>query len=217
MSRNEHKESEFITKSTLKERGWTDLLIKIFLPKPHETRQNPNYRSGPPMCLYKITAVEETERSDDFQKMMIEAQKRKQGAKKAVETKLADLRRQLNTMEFKVPHLSEESLLKHAIGHYNEMQDWRESNGFKTCGRRADEKSDIEFLNRIQVNYLRHCLTSYEEKLDEIAGRVGFAEGYVDIRKKIFIEIARLYPWLEDECKRQCPVAFGLDIQEEVL
>lgn len=212
---SEKVKHEFVTKSTLKERGWTDLLIKIFLPQPHKTTTNPNYRSAPPMCLYKIAVVEQIEKSTEFQKEMEEAQKRKQRAKKAVETKLTKLRKDLSNMRFKVPLLSEKNLLKRAINHYNEMQDWREFNGRSTCGLYANENSDIEFLKRIQVNYLRHCLTSYEEKLDDISGRVGVFEGYVDIRKKIFTEIARVYPELEDECKRQCPVAFGLEEEDD--
>lgn len=215
--KNKRSKSEFIPKSALRDRGWTDLLIKTFLPKPHEMRQNPNYRSGPPMCLYKIAIVEEIEQSTEFQQKMFQAQKRKQSARKAVETKLDNLRQDLAEMQFSVPVLSEDCLLKNATDHYNDMQEWRECNGFKTCGLLADEKSDKEFLNRIQVNYLRHCMTEYEEKLDQISGRVGFGEGYTDIRKKIFTEIARLYPWLVDECKRQCPIAFGLKPQEEWL
>ena len=42
----------YLTKSQLKDRGWTDSLIRKFLSEADKTRTNPHYRSGPPMRLY---------------------------------------------------------------------------------------------------------------------------------------------------------------------
>jgi len=198
-----YKPGEFITKSALKERGWTDLLIKTFLPEPHKTCRNPHYSSGSPMCLYKLSVAKKIERSKKFCVKFASIEKRKQGAKKAVKTKLANLRKDISEIKIEILKLPGYILLRRAIAHYNNMQILREIEGFNTCGCCANKNSDKQFLNRIEVNYLGHCMTPYEDKLDEISGRVGFSEGYVDIRKKIFDEIACVYPWLKDECDRQ--------------
>jgi hypothetical protein len=36
-----------------------------------------------------------------------------------------------------------------------------------------------------------------------MSGKVGFGEGYEEIRRKIFFKISENYLWLADECKRQ--------------
>ena len=79
---------EFITKTTLKESGWTDSLIKEFLPEPHKTSQNTYYRSAPPICLYKISIVKKIEETKKFSIMFEKDQKRKRSSQNAVKTKL---------------------------------------------------------------------------------------------------------------------------------
>ena len=67
----------------------------------------------------------------------------------------------------------------------------------------ADKNSDKEFLDRIQVNYIRHCLTSYEEDLWSVFGETGAFEGRMRIKEEVLKKIAVLYPYLKKECKRQ--------------
>lgn len=193
-----------ITKSRLKsERGWTDKLIKEFLPAPDLTQPNPHYKSGPRMMLFNMDRIETIEQTDKFKEQQESASKRKEAAKKAVETKLQQLREWLNTVQIHVPVLDRAKLIKQACDHYNDMQEWREDNGRTTCGMKATADSDQKFLERICVNYLRHCLTKYEKHLDDMSGNVGFGEGYEEIRCKIFSKISENYLWLADECKRQ--------------
>jgi hypothetical protein len=123
---------------------------------------------------------------------------------------LERLQKQLESVEISLPRVEKKILLKRACGHYNYMQDERACYGRSHSDIPATLNSDKEFLDRITVNYLRHCLTDYEELLDEISGKVGFAVGYFDIREKIFKKIIEYYPWLETECKRQ-----NGEIQEE--
>ena len=47
-------QKKYYRSSELKQRGWTDGLIKKFLPKPDETKTNPVIKSAAPMKLYKI-------------------------------------------------------------------------------------------------------------------------------------------------------------------
>jgi hypothetical protein len=193
-----------ITKSRLKsERGWTDKLIKEFLPAPDLTKPNPNYKSGPPMLLFAIDRIEKIEQTEEFKAQQPDTEKRKAAAKKAVETKLQQLWKWLDTVEIRVPVFDKSKLIKRACDHYNDMQEEREFEGRSTCGMTATADSDPKFLERICVNYLRHCLTKYEEHLDEMSGKVGFGDGYEEIRRKIFSKISENYHWLTDECKRQ--------------
>ena len=53
------KKNIYYRNSELKQRGWTDGLIKKFLPKPDETKTNPVIKSAAPMKLYKIKRVKE--------------------------------------------------------------------------------------------------------------------------------------------------------------
>lgn len=53
------KKNIYYRNSELKQRGWTDGLIKKFLPKPDETKTNPIVKSAAPMKLYKIKRVKE--------------------------------------------------------------------------------------------------------------------------------------------------------------
>jgi hypothetical protein len=198
------EKTSMITKSILKsERGWTDKLLKLFLPAPDLTKLNPNYKSGPPMLLFNIDSIEKIEETEEFKTEQVDTAKRKDAAKKAVETKLRKLRDWLNTVQIDVPVFNEPKLIKLACDHYNDMQERRETVGQSTCGKQATANSDSLFLERICVNYLRHCLTKYEEHLDEMTGKVGFSEGYEEIRCKIFAKVSENYHWLVDECKRQ--------------
>lgn len=59
-------QKKYYRSSELKQRGWTEGLIRKFLPKPDETKTNPIIRSAAPMKLYKIKRVERIEKSEKF-------------------------------------------------------------------------------------------------------------------------------------------------------
>jgi len=70
MPKKETKERiPMITKTRLKsERGWTDKLLKIFLPEPDLKRPNPNYRSAAPMLLFDLDKVKTIEKTEERSK-----------------------------------------------------------------------------------------------------------------------------------------------------
>jgi hypothetical protein len=197
-----------ITKSRLKsERGWTDKLIKEFLSVPDLTKPNPNYKSGPPMLLFDTDRIEKIEQTEEFKAQKPDTEKRKKrqaSAKKAVETKMQRMREWLNTVEIHVPVFDKSELINRACSNYNTFLRLPPSTDYD-CDYyvTATADSDPEFLDRICVNYLRHRLTKYEKYLDEMSGKVGFEEGYKEIRRKILSKISENYHWLADECKRQ--------------
>lgn len=67
----------------------------------------------------------------------------------------------------------------------------------------ASHNHSISFLNRITVNYLRHKLTNYDEKLNVLFGKVGKDEAYQLLNQMIYKKISEEYPGLATECKRQ--------------
>lgn len=190
--------TEFISVTGLKQRGWTDKLIKILLGEPDKTAQNPHYRSAAPMRLYLKSRVEEVETSAEWTALKGEADKRKQSASKAVETKLQKLRVELAKLKISIIELSKDELIQKACDHYNSRQTYRGIE-FEPAG----PESNPRFIDRITVNYLRHVLTPYERELAEVKGKTGVGEAYMEISRKVFDAISDLYPWLKDECARQ--------------
>jgi hypothetical protein len=69
----------FITKTALKERGWTDKLIRTLLREPDRLKGN-RYRAGCPIQLFSGARVEKAEResSEEFR----QAGKRGAGARR---------------------------------------------------------------------------------------------------------------------------------------
>ena len=129
---------------------------------------------------------------------------------RVVEIEKKNLISLIENIDILIPKISKEKLLEKAIGSYNNMQAEREIMN-RSFSDQVNKNSDKEFLDRICVNFLRHQLTDYEEILSDISGKVGFSDGYFEIRKKIFFEISNRFPWLRQECERQC----GEKIQEE--
>jgi hypothetical protein len=62
----QRRENMMVVATLKKERGWTDKLIRHFLGDPDELATNPHHRSGPPMRLYCLDRIEQTEQRADF-------------------------------------------------------------------------------------------------------------------------------------------------------
>ena len=65
------------------------------------------------------------------------------------------------------------------------------------------DTSNKSFIDRLCVNYLRHCCTSYERNLYKIFGKNGKNELYRIIKINTLNEISLKYPYLEEEVKNQ--------------
>lgn len=180
------KEKIFFHSSELKQRGWTEGLIKKFLPKPDETKTNPIVKSAAPMKLYKIKRVERIEKSEKFIKEMESISKRKAAARKAVETKTAKIIEWANTVKINVPTFSKDKLERNAIYHYQQYHDTI------ICG-----PIDEDFINRISTNYIRHECTKYDRILDSLYGSVGKQKAYDIIKEKINQEIRKKHNWIQ--------------------
>jgi hypothetical protein len=142
----------------LKARGWTDTLIRRFLPSPDATRPNVHYLSGPPVRLYLLARVEAIEATAEFLAARSAAATRKASAARAVETKRAAMRRHVEGLVVEVVRMGDEELVRRACKHYNRRQEERaerRAERGQECDydwRPATPASDRAFLDRITVN-----------------------------------------------------------------
>ena len=191
------KDDLFIGTTDLKKcRGWTDALIKVFLGEPDKVGY---YGRGFKRNLYSKDRVIAAEALKDFVIAKEWASKRSLVSLKVADAQRKDQLAEIANMIVTVTKLDDEALLRYAINSYN-------SNLFGHHNADtvlAAETSDKGFLERIQVNYIRHCLTKYDENLERVAGKVGIKEAIWEIRKKVYEAIAECYPKLAQECQRQ--------------
>ena len=188
----------FFSLSDLKGRGWTDGLIKRLLGEPDKDKRNPVFKSMAPMKLYDPRRVLPLEETTDFRDVRKRAGERKKAARRAVETKAAKMKVDLAGITIRVPRLRRDQAVARACEHYNDRAADR-----RNYEALADETCDDDFLDRITVNYLRHCLTSYEGELSRFFGRVGHAGACQEIKQNVLDAIVKEYPWLVAECERQ--------------
>jgi hypothetical protein len=218
---------DYFCKPELRERGWTDGLIKRLLGEPDQWKRNPHYRSGPQMGLYLCFRVQAAEAEhqaelDDARKKRSRrceaaqkaAKTRCEAAQKAAKTKRRKIMREsLNAIKLQ-ERLPLPELVKRACAHYNALpprrrysrhddreDDWGDDWEYFDK-REASPDSDKSFLDRICVNYIRHALTDYDYAISE-RGKVGGRLVYQPVRRKVFEEIAKMYPEFAEECQRQ--------------
>jgi hypothetical protein len=196
---NQGSRDDYLTVRTLKERGWTDAFIREYLGTPDSSCPNPCYGSAAPMRLYARARVEAVEASPAWPTVQKRVARRKAAAAKAVETKTQRLRDSLDERDITVPVMSLPLLTEQACTDDHDQQ--------SVCERgdapAATPASNASFLERISVNYLRHRLSSYEQELARLLGKVGVREAYLEVNDMVYNAIATAYPTLASECARQ--------------
>lgn len=192
----------------LKERGWTDTLVKQFLKEPDATKPNPFYRKAAPMQLYSPSRVLEAEGQEEWQQAKARAARRSEAGKAVAARKAAVLVERAEQMRITVHRLPTETVIEQAIASYNAHNweiAWRHGDAWEP----ATERSDPDFLERITVNYIRHHLTSYDSHLEQVVGQIGVHQAGKVIRRRIYDEIAKEYPEYAAECQRQMQARSG--------
>ncbi len=213
--------SDYLNKSMLKERGWTEGLIKKKLPEPKIGR-NPLYRSQP-VYLYRLDDVLVGEESEEFKKMQETRAKRCESAEKAVLTRYKRtsnwLERNIEALEIEV--LSDDELTSYvfarqvAVYEYklDEKWDWDfEAEMMSVFIINVEEYEenpttptfvDEETLQRWKVNFIRHELTNYDYLIRNLKGKPDKYNLVLKLKEALFKKIAEAYPALSDECERQ--------------
>ena len=203
---------DYLTRPELRERGWTDGLIKRLLGEPDKLSPNPHYRSGPKMVLYLLSRVESIEAK--HQEVLDDAgqkrARRHDAAQKAVKTKRLRTKQKSLAAIKPLERLPLPELVQCACDSYNKLplrrktrqrDDWEDDWDYREK-KEASPDSDRLFLDRICVNYLRHVILDYDVAIDQTE-MVGGREVYQPVRRKVFVEIARAYTELAEECRRQ--------------
>jgi len=195
-------ESVLFTVRQLKQRGWTETLVKQFLGPPDATRPNPHYKSAAPMRLYAATRVEALEACEDWRRAAERSRMRSEAGKAVAVRKADELIERAEQLPITVTRLPLDQLQKRAIASYNAFHVevlWERVNDYE----KADAQSDPAFLSRITVNYIRHSLTAYDKHLQEVAGRIGLSQAIGTIRRRVYAAISATYPEYAEECQRQ--------------
>lgn len=190
------RQCKFVTKSTLiKERGWTEGLLKKYGFTSDLRAENPHYRRGAPMLLYQLNRVARIERDDevaaDLARVLSRRPGRKQSALRASETRSAEKCRQaaaqlesfrafMSSVEFIIPRWPVPDLVVRAIAHYNGYH-WN-----KRCPKNALPLT----LARMSINFLMYDCIEYETLLRMYPGE----EYQPLIHHKITAAIERAYP-----------------------
>lgn len=196
-------EKKLITQSTVLKMGFTQSLIKKFLPAPVE-KKNPVFRNAAAMKLWyeeDVLAVMETE---EFQAEYKKVKKRKESAMKAVEAKKDQLMTKIRKCAEKivVVKVDGEQLVRDTL---KAKKEWYE---YQSAVRDIYEFHDVSSvddatLDRWIVNYIRHNLVRYDSVVDSLFGKTGKSEAYYYFRKEVLLKIADVYPEYTEECQRQ--------------
>ena len=191
-----HKREDLFSVPELKERGWTDTMIRTYLPEPDDHRKNPMFSSASPMKMYLRERAEAVEGTDAFKDRLKKARERSERSRRAADRQRKELVAEVDAIKITVTPLSAKEALRNAIESYNDRV-------FYYDRPPATKHSDKLFLERITVNYLRHEQTRYDEHIHSLVGRVGKHEAYGLLKESVLDEIARVFPHLTEECGRQ--------------
>jgi len=218
----------FIVKSTVKSRGWTDSAINRFLGEPDKERPNPYSKKMPSMKLFSEDRVIEAEKTPEFEKWSKQYEARKNRGKEQAKLNQESFLEAVREHDLTIPAMPDDVLTRLAVDHFNERLEYRvfrAESEYESWGRDREDMdpdfefewpddrpaavdSELEFLARIKVNYLRHQETVYDEIIGGIAGKLFIPEGVKSeamriLRRKTYAVIADAYPQLSDEVEKQ--------------
>lgn len=204
---NGKKKEQYVTLSrVVSEFGIPRNLVDKLLPPPI-LKDNPHYKCAAPMKLYRLKDVKRiVAKSKTLKKALEKSRPFRERAKKAVETKMASMRKRMEEAIERIRvNTNVKDVEQSAVRHYNqhklEVAFMRNDFDFeavclKTCDNRA-------FIERITVNFIRHCLTQYDSRLYRERGKVGIGEFYDGYKKAVLMKIAEAFPQYKAECERQ--------------
>ena len=180
------------TQKELLERGWTKKSIEMFLGSPDKVMKILYGKC----YLYNIDRVEKSEQSSEFNTWFEKNKVKREKLKNKQLERCDKLRKEnLNKVEslnIKVELLENDKLVDLAVKHYLNRNEFSDVN-----------TNNKEFVDRICVNYLRHCCSSYDRQLEKIFGKVGVSQLYVIVKTKVLEEIRKNYPHLSCEVDNQ--------------
>jgi len=146
---------------------------------------------------WTIDQIERAQSKPDFQADYEKTQRRKASAKAGSEKRAETVLEWARTVPIHVAKIGHERLRSSAIASWGNRRRMMEEDEILQT-----EISD-EMAQRLQVNYLRHRKTMYDDLLDKREGEVGVIEARRIIRRRVYEAITNAYPILKEECQRQ--------------
>ena len=170
------------------EYGWTKSLINRFLPDPI-LKRNPHYSKAAPMRLWEEDTVKKIMETEEFQKAMKKACKRKESANKAVDTKRRNMHHSIEEFieAISIKILPDDELRSRTL---QAKQIWYQKHPHYDEDYDEDvianvNEADEDTLVRWVVNYVRHNLVDYDGFLYRIDGKVGAADAYPEFKIEV--------------------------------
>lgn len=198
-TRHAGHEPELITASKVKERGWTNSLIKKLLAMPDDYAANMAYPGGAPVRLYRVERVTTIEASAEFRQAKEQSTKRQAASAKALDTKRETALKWIIAQPGpKLPAAPQAELTRLAVDWFNAVHAWRGDTDQWTLTDDAGE-----YIAIIITNYVINQLTDYETRLRRTIGKLPQPDDLAMIRGKTLAAIAAAYPWLAAERARR--------------
>lgn len=178
---------EYISRTDLKkERGWTDRLMREFLPDADKEFVN---TFGKPSKLYLFTRVIEIEASSEYKARLPEIYRLKARADKTIRSRENKTIEWAENVPIKLLQLDMFDLYKRALR-------WKEVTDFSAISE--------DIAKRWMVNYLRHHCTDYDGLTTAgLYNKVGRHKAYRIIRERTLILIGTRYPILSEAAQEQ--------------
>ena len=180
----------YISLSSLKERGWTEKMIREYGLQPDREKTNPYYRSAAPMKLYDLNKIIQIESGTWFQEQYAASLSRRRSAKKGVKTKFNKMMAYIDSLPISLPNWSKEEAFEEAVNHYNDFWSWKGRDDKHISDYR---NLDSETLERITQNMFRHAYTDYDDVLYECYGKVGVDMAHAYLQDKINVMVHEKY------------------------
>ena len=187
----------YLTKTELKQRGWTEAMMKEMLPDP-EISVNPHCRRMK-MYRWKESDVTQAEKKQAFLERIERRKPHQERAQRVVKTKQEKMKTILTSAigNIRVKKMDFQKVTRRALG---ATRNWYLITGqWDNTQFNPDEKT----VERWTVNYIRHNLTEYDSFLFSVKGKTGIPFAYPLYRKAVLEKIADVYPQLSEECARQ--------------
>ncbi|WP_377271362.1 hypothetical protein [Peterkaempfera sp. SMS 1(5)a] len=179
-------------------------MVRDLLGEPDAQGRSPFYGAAAPTRMFSIGRVESAEGTVEFALALATAARRSAAAREAATRRRRAVLDRIAAEPVEVPRLSRGELAEEAVRHRNRRDRER---AWDRPGHIPDPAVvatvDPATLTRWQVDYLRHRLTRYDALLDGLYGGAGRTEAAQLLRARLHDAIARAYPELAAECRRQ--------------
>ena len=186
------RREEYLTLTTLKERGWSPALINRLLGAPDKAGVNPHYRSGPPVQLYLQERVSAAESRPEFTGYQASRDKRATASRDAADLKRDELLKRIDQLEITVARRPLAEVMRESLLAWRDHQRLRRNN-FNVDSVNAPQ----EVRERWAVNFVRHELTAYDAFLfTKIKRQIGAREAADRLKTRVLRKIAEVYPEL---------------------